>query len=36
MLGEDFDDFVRASTPPLLRLGYLLVGDSGHAEDLLQ
>ena len=35
-LGADFDEFVRASSGPLLRTGYLLAGDRGHAEDLLQ
>jgi len=35
-LGPDFDEFVRVSTPRLLRTSYLLVGDRGHAEDMLQ
>ena len=35
-LGEDFDEFVRRSSGSLLRTGYLLAGDRGHAEDLLQ
>ena len=35
-LGADFDEFVRVSAGPLLRTGYLLTGDRGHAEDLLQ
>ena len=35
-LGDDFDRFVRCSSGPLLRTGYLLVGDRGHAEDALQ
>jgi RNA polymerase sigma-70 factor (sigma-E family) len=35
-LGSDFDDFVRESSTPLLRMAYLLTGDHGHAEDLLQ
>jgi RNA polymerase sigma-70 factor (sigma-E family) len=32
----EFEDFVRASSARLLRTAYLLVGDHGHAEDLLQ
>ncbi|MDT4940031.1 MAG: hypothetical protein QOJ34_120 [Pseudonocardiales bacterium] len=35
-LGPDFDDFVREASTPLLRTAYLLTGDHGHAEDLLQ
>ncbi len=35
-LGEDFDEFVRAASPRLVRTAYLLVGDLGHAEDLVQ
>ncbi|HEV2376595.1 MAG TPA: sigma factor [Streptosporangiaceae bacterium] len=35
-LGAGFDEFVRVSSGPLLRTGYLLTGDRGHAEDLLQ
>jgi len=35
-LGKDFDDFVRCSSPRLLRTSYLLASDRGHAEDLLQ
>jgi RNA polymerase sigma-70 factor (sigma-E family) len=35
-LGADFDEFVQVSSGPLLRTGYLLAGDRGHAEDLLQ
>jgi RNA polymerase sigma-70 factor (sigma-E family) len=35
-LDADFDDFVRTSSTPLLRTAYLLTGDHGHAEDLLQ
>jgi RNA polymerase sigma-70 factor (sigma-E family) len=31
-----FDEYVAARSPALLRLAYLLVGDSGLAEDLLQ
>ena len=33
---EDFDAFVVARSPALLRTAYLLVGDEGLAEDLLQ
>jgi RNA polymerase sigma-70 factor (sigma-E family) len=35
-LGPDFDDFVRESSTSLLRTAFLLTGDHGHAEDLLQ
>jgi RNA polymerase sigma-70 factor (sigma-E family) len=35
-LGPDFDAFVRSSSSTLLRTAYLLTGDRGHAEDLLQ
>ena len=35
-LGTDFDAFVRVASPGLLRTAYLLCGDQGHAEDLLQ
>ncbi|HEY7047691.1 MAG TPA: SigE family RNA polymerase sigma factor [Jatrophihabitantaceae bacterium] len=35
-LGPDFDDFVRSASTSLLRLAYLLTGDHGHAEDLVQ
>jgi RNA polymerase sigma-70 factor (sigma-E family) len=35
-LGMDFDAFVRVASPGLLRTAYLLCGDQGHAEDLLQ
>jgi RNA polymerase sigma-70 factor (sigma-E family) len=31
-----FDDFVRARSTALLRTAFLLTGDRGHAEDLLQ
>ncbi len=31
-----FDAFVAAHSTPLLRTAYLLTGDRGHAEDLLQ
>lgn len=31
-----FDTFVRASSDRLLRTAYLLTGDRGHAEDLVQ
>ncbi len=33
---EDFRSFVVASSPALLRMAFLLTGDRGHAEDLLQ
>ena len=33
---QDFQDFVRARTPALLRTAYLLTGDQGLAEDLVQ
>jgi RNA polymerase sigma-70 factor (sigma-E family) len=32
----EFESFVRARSSPLLRTAVLLVGDYGHAEDLLQ
>lgn len=32
----DFDEFVVAASPRLLKLAYRLTGDRGHAEDLLQ
>jgi len=32
----DFDDFVRARSTGLLRVGYLLTGDRHEAEDLVQ
>ena len=35
-LGSDFDEFVRDSWPGLLRTAYLLTGDRGHAEDVVQ
>jgi len=35
-LGNDFDEFVRVSSPGLLRTAYLLTGDRGHAEDVVQ
>jgi DNA-directed RNA polymerase specialized sigma24 family protein len=35
-LGRDFDEFVRDSSPGLLRTAYLLTGDRGHAEDVVQ
>jgi RNA polymerase sigma-70 factor (sigma-E family) len=35
-LGPDFDEFVRESSTSLLRTAFLLTGDHGHAEDLLQ
>jgi RNA polymerase sigma-70 factor (sigma-E family) len=34
--GPDFDEFVRARSPWLLATSYLLAGDRGHAEDMLQ
>jgi RNA polymerase sigma-70 factor (sigma-E family) len=36
VLGRDFDQFVRDSSPRLLRMAYLLTGDRGHAEDVVQ
>lgn len=33
---SDFDDFVAGRSPALLRTAYLLTGDHGLAEDLLQ
>ncbi len=33
---SDFDEFVRTRSTALLRTAYLLTGDKGHAEDLLQ
>jgi len=36
VLGSDFDEFVRDSSPGLLRTAYLLTGDRGHAEDVVQ
>ena len=36
VLGSDFDEFVRGSSPRLLRTAYLLTGDRGHAEDVVQ
>jgi RNA polymerase sigma-70 factor (sigma-E family) len=33
---EDFRDFVTSRSPALLRTAYLLLGDRGLAEDLLQ
>ncbi len=35
-LGPEFDAFVRERSTALLRTAYLLVGDRGHAEDLVQ
>ena len=32
----DFEEFVVARTPALLRFGYLLTGDAARAEDVLQ
>jgi RNA polymerase sigma-70 factor (sigma-E family) len=34
--GPEFDDFVRARSTALLRTAFALVGDYGHAEDMLQ
>jgi RNA polymerase sigma-70 factor (sigma-E family) len=36
VLGSDFDEFVRDSSPGLLRTAYLFTGDRGHAEDVVQ
>lgn len=33
---RDFRDFVLSRSPALLRVAFLLTGDRGHAEDLLQ
>jgi RNA polymerase sigma-70 factor (sigma-E family) len=35
-IGPEFDDFVRIRSATLLRTAYALVGDHGHAEDMLQ
>jgi RNA polymerase sigma-70 factor (sigma-E family) len=35
-LGPEFDEFVVSASDSLLRTAYLLCGDRGHAEDLLQ
>lgn len=35
-LDPAFEEFVRSRSPALLRTAFLLVGDRGHAEDLLQ
>jgi RNA polymerase sigma-70 factor (sigma-E family) len=35
-MDRDFRDYVVARTPALLRTAYLLTGDRGEAEDLLQ
>nr|WP_042192195.1 SigE family RNA polymerase sigma factor [Kibdelosporangium sp. MJ126-NF4]CEL18836.1 putative RNA polymerase ECF-subfamily sigma factor [Kibdelosporangium sp. MJ126-NF4]CTQ95361.1 putative RNA polymerase ECF-subfamily sigma factor [Kibdelosporangium sp. MJ126-NF4] len=35
-LDPAFEEFVRARSSSLLRTAFLLVGDRGHAEDLLQ
>lgn len=34
--GQEFEDFVRARSAALLGTAYALVGDHGHAEDMLQ
>jgi RNA polymerase sigma-70 factor (sigma-E family) len=34
--GREFEDFVRERSAALLRTAYALVGDYGHAEDMLQ
>jgi RNA polymerase sigma-70 factor (sigma-E family) len=34
--GVDFDDFVRSHGTSLVRAAFLLTGDYGHAEDLVQ
>jgi RNA polymerase sigma-70 factor (sigma-E family) len=36
ILDSDFDEFVRDWSPGLLRMAYLLTGDRGHAEDVVQ
>src|SRR5258707_10964854 len=33
---EEFDGFMRGRWPAMVRLGYALTGDAGHAEDLAQ
>jgi len=33
---DEFRDFVVARSPALLQVAFLLTGDRGHAEDLLQ
>jgi RNA polymerase sigma-70 factor (sigma-E family) len=33
---DGFEEFVRGRSPGLLRTAYVLTGDRGHAEDLLQ
>lgn len=33
---DDFDEYVRARTPALIRTAYLLTGDQHRAEDLVQ
>ncbi|HEY6494713.1 MAG TPA: SigE family RNA polymerase sigma factor [Trebonia sp.] len=33
---EEFDSFMRGRWPAMVRLGYALTGDTGHAEDLAQ
>jgi RNA polymerase sigma-70 factor (sigma-E family) len=34
--GPEFDDFVRSRSAALVRTAYALVGDHGHAEDIVQ
>ena len=33
---QEFDDFARANAPVLFRTAFLVSGDRGHAEDLVQ
>jgi RNA polymerase sigma-70 factor (sigma-E family) len=33
---DEFDGFMRGRWPAMVRLGYALTGDTGHAEDLAQ
>ena len=35
-VGPEFDRFVASASPGLLKTAYLLTGDTGEAEDLLQ
>jgi RNA polymerase sigma-70 factor (sigma-E family) len=34
--GPDFDEFVAATSDELFRIAFLMLGDRGHAEDLVQ